>query len=340
MNRLVSILIPAFNAEAFVASAITSAVTQSWPRKEVIVVDDGSTDQTLSIARRFASNNVLILTQPNQGASSARNKAFSACQGEYIQWLDADDMLAPDKIEKQMSALKSDHTERTLLSSSWGHFRRSIARAKFVPTGLWCDLSPVEWLLRKLAEDLYMQPATWLATRALTEAAGPWDSRLSLDDDGEYFCRLVGASDGVKFVPEAKIFYRRGFNTLSDIDYSPRKLESQRLALQLQIEHLLALENTDRTRRASIKFLQTYAILFYPERVDLISELENLAKELGGRLETPQLSWKYAWIQKLFGWTAAKRAQRAYNRLKSAILRTAENGSHASPRQFARQHGS
>ena len=280
------------------------------------------------------------MTQPNQGASSARNLAFSTCQGEYVQWLDADDLLAPDKIEKQMAVFESGVSDRTLLSSSWGHFNSNTARAKFIPTDLWYDLSPVEWLLRKIEQDLYMQPATWLVSRTLTDSAGPWDTRLSLDDDGEYSCRLVRESNGVKFVPDAKVFYRRGFNTLSDIDYSPRKLESQRLALQLQIEHLLALENTDRTRRAGIKFLQTYAILFYPERVDLISEFEKLAKELGGRLETPQLSWKYAWIQKLFGWTAAKRAQRAYNRLKSAILRTAEDGSHASPRQFARQHGS
>ncbi|HEY4282963.1 MAG TPA: glycosyltransferase family 2 protein [Chthoniobacterales bacterium] len=335
MSELVSILIPAFNAEAFVSNAIASAVTQTWPRKEVVVVDDGSSDRTLSIARQFSSENVSILTQPNQGASSARNKAFSACQGDYIQWLDADDILAPDKIEKQMSAWKSDCTARTLLSSSWGHFRRNIATAKFVPSRLWCDLSPTDWLVRKLGEDLYMQPATWLATRALTEAAGPWDTRLSLDDDGEYFCRLVAASDGVKFVPEAKMFYRRGANTLSDVDYSSKKLESQCLALKLQIEHLLPLEKSDRTKRASLNFLQTYAIYFYPERSDLINELQTIASSLGGRVEIPQLPWKYAWIQKLFGWSAAKRARRIYNQWKSALIGAADHGRMA----ISQQHG-
>src|SRR2546426_7644091 len=100
MKPLVSILIPAFNAEQYIGEAIESAEGQTWQRKEIIVVDDGSTDQTLSVARRFASKAVTVITQPNEGASSARNKAFSVCQGDYIQWLDADDLLAPDKISR------------------------------------------------------------------------------------------------------------------------------------------------------------------------------------------------------------------------------------------------
>ena len=102
MEPLVSILIPAFNAERWIADAIKSALEQTWPQKEIIVVDDGSTDQTPSIARQFVSKSVSVITQSNQGAASARNKAFSTCQGGYIQWLDADDLLAPSKIAKQM----------------------------------------------------------------------------------------------------------------------------------------------------------------------------------------------------------------------------------------------
>ena len=101
MKPLVSILIPAFDAQEWIADTIKSAVGQTWPRKEIIVVDDGSRDQTLSIARQFASKEVSVVTQANQGAAAARNHAFSICQGDYIQWLDADDLLAPDKIERR-----------------------------------------------------------------------------------------------------------------------------------------------------------------------------------------------------------------------------------------------
>ena len=119
-----------------------------------------------------------MVTQENQGASTARNKAFSVCQGEYIRWLDADDLLSPDKILKQVEALANVRSRRMLLSSSWGSFMYRFYKAEFNPTPLWCYLSPVEWLLREMEQSLYMQTATWLVSRELTQAAGPWDTRL------------------------------------------------------------------------------------------------------------------------------------------------------------------
>ena len=142
MKPLVSILIPAFNAQEWIADTITSAVRQTWPRKEIIVVDDGSRDRTLAIARRFASKEVSVVTQANQGAAAARNQAFSICQGDYIQWLDADDLLAPDKIARQIAAVDQGASKQTLLSSARGRFMYRPHRANFVPTLPWCDLSP------------------------------------------------------------------------------------------------------------------------------------------------------------------------------------------------------
>ena len=190
MRPIVSILIPAYNAEPWIADTINSALGQTWPRKEIIVVDDGSTDQTLCIARRFASKDVSVVTQENQGAAAARNKAFELCQGDYIQWLDAGDLLSLDKIDKQMKAAR-EHSQDTLISSGWGYFIYRPDKARFIPTPLWCDLTPLEWLLRKFEHpNLHMQTATWLVGRELTEGAGTWDTRLLNNDDGEYFCRV------------------------------------------------------------------------------------------------------------------------------------------------------
>jgi len=95
---LVSILIPAFNAEEWISDTLSSAIAQTWERKEIIVVDDGSSDQTLTVARRFESQGVRVVPQKNQGAAAARNTALSLSQGDYIQWLDADDLLAPTRL--------------------------------------------------------------------------------------------------------------------------------------------------------------------------------------------------------------------------------------------------
>ena len=77
VKPLVSILIPAFNAEAWIADTIQSALDQTWPEKEIIVVDDGSSDQTLAIARKFTGDGVIVISQKNLGAATARNAAYS-----------------------------------------------------------------------------------------------------------------------------------------------------------------------------------------------------------------------------------------------------------------------
>ena len=106
-------------AERWIADTIRSALAQTWPRKEIIIVDDGSRDRTLSITRQFASKDVYVVTQENQGGSNARNRAFQLCQGEFIQWLDADDLLASDKITRQMKAW-GEHSGNKGLSCAWG----------------------------------------------------------------------------------------------------------------------------------------------------------------------------------------------------------------------------
>ena len=105
---LVSIVIPAYNAERFIAETLDSVVNQTWPNVEAFVIDDGSKDKTVEIARTYESDNIKVLVQQNQGACVARNKGLSLSRGKYIQYLDADDVLSIDKIEKQVSILENN----------------------------------------------------------------------------------------------------------------------------------------------------------------------------------------------------------------------------------------
>lgn len=322
MKPLVSILIPAYNSEEWIAEAVQSATTQTWPRKEVIIVDDGSSDRTAEVARRFASRQVMVVSTPNQGAAMARNHALGLSQGDYIQWLDADDLLAPDKIERQLAAMQRIDSRRILLSSPWAFFYYRIQHARFVRNAMWEDLSPVEWLLTKMGTNLHMQTATWLTSRELVEAAGPWDARLRSDDDGEYFCRVLLASEGTRFVPEARVFYRVvTSNRLSNIGNSDTKKDSMLLSMKLHIQYLRSLEDSERVRDACLTYMQTWYHNFYPERPDIMAELQSVAAQLQGRLEEPRLRWKYAWMKPVFGWKAAKWAQTAIPQFKSLCIR-------------------
>jgi glycosyltransferase involved in cell wall biosynthesis len=322
VKPLVSILIPAYNAEAWISDTLRSAIAQTWERKEIIVVDDSSTDRTLIVARQFESDQLRVVTHKNQGASATRNKAYSLCHGDYIQFLDADDLMAPDKIARQMEALGPSPNPRTLLSGSWGKFMYRYYRTEFTPSLLWCDLSPVEWLVRKLQFNLYMQTASWLVSRELAEAAGPWDIRLLGDDDGEYFCRVLLASEGVRFVPEAKVYYRSaGTGSLSYIGNSEKKMVAQLVSMDLHIRYIRSLEDSLRVRQACLTYLQNWLGFFFPDRPDLVKQLEDMAASLGGQLQPPPLSWKYSWIAALFGRQHAKRAQVVLPRFKWELIR-------------------
>ena len=120
---LVSIIIPCFNCEKWVAQAVESCINQTYPNIEVIVVDDGSTDKSVEVLRQFLPR-IRLETGPNRGGNAARNTAFKLSMGEYIQYLDADDYLEPDKISRQVQFL--EETKADVVYGDWRyrrHFR-------------------------------------------------------------------------------------------------------------------------------------------------------------------------------------------------------------------------
>jgi hypothetical protein len=232
--------------------------------------------------------------------------------------------LAPDKIAHQMAAAKRCPSSRTVFTSAFGTFIHRYYRAKFTPNELWRDLSPAEWLRIKLNGNVYMQTGTWLMARELTQAAGPWDDRLLGDDDGEYFCRVLLKADRVCFVREAKVYYRRPHHSqsLSYVGTSDRKREAQWTSMKLHIDYLRSLEDSDRTRAACLPYLQSWVVLFYPERLDIFHRAQEMARVLGGQIVPPTLSWKYSWIEKIFGWYVAKRALLLLQGVKWSVVRS------------------
>jgi glycosyltransferase involved in cell wall biosynthesis len=321
MEQLVSILIPAFNAERWIGDTIATALAQTWEAKEIIVVDDGSTDHTLQIARSFAYRGVHVIAQPNRGAAAARNAALRAAHGSYIQFLDADDLLQPQKIEAQLREAEDGRRSRVLLTCRWGRFFVRPGHASYACDALWRDLSPVDWIVTKFTDNCFMFPATWLVSRRLIEAAGPWNEHLSVDDDGEYMCRLVCMSQRVRFVPAATCYYRIGNTGSLSAQRSERALNSVFTSLHLCIQHLMSLEDSERARRACVRLLQDNVSNFYPEHTELLERCRNLAQSLGGELLPPRERPHFRLVRSIFGWRTAKRMRQTLSNTRLRVRR-------------------
>lgn len=325
MNQLVSILMPAYNSEKWIAASIQSALDQSYDNTELIIVDDGSTDKTLEIAKSYSGPAVKVETQRNSGASAARNRALSLAQGDYIQWLDADDVLAPHKIRLQMERIASAGDDRVLYSGPWGKFYVCPYRARYTPTSLWQDLSPAEWMYRKFNENLYMAPECWLVSRQLTDLAGPWDESLFRDNDGDYFARVIANTRYIEFVRDSVSLHRIGVLGIShDLTINDRKLTSLARALENIVLIAIELEDSPRMREACLRDLEGWAFYFHPEREELLNNLERLAERLGGRLRKPTLPRKYNWLRAFVGFRTAKTIQRLMPAIRSYMAKCGE----------------
>ncbi len=317
---LVSILIPCHNAAPWLAQTLESALAQTWTHREIIVVDDGSTDDSAGIAHTYADRGVRLILQENRGAAAARNHALQQAQGEFIQFLDADDLLAPGKIEAQVRGLGAaarPHRRGTVGSASTTILRPAV----FAPEPNWHDSAPVEWLALNFAGRGMMPPSAWLTPRSLIDQAGPWDERLTLNDDGEYFCRVLLASSGVSFCAHARSFYRSNLTGSLSQRRTDAAWRSAFLSHDLSARHLLERENSPRTRRACADLFQRLAFAAYPDCPGLVRECEAKVRSHGGSGQRPGGGRGFQFIARLLGWKLARRLQSmAQSKTKEAPL--------------------
>ncbi len=310
MRTLVSILIPCYNSANWISETLESALAQTWPNKEIIVVDDGSTDNSLAVAKSFESPIVKVISQENRGASAARNRALQESQGDFIQYLDADDLLAPDKIERQVRFLSSEGNSDFVASGEWARFYNSPTEANFIPEPVWQDLPPVDWLICSWEGGGMMHPAAWLVPRVIAEQAGSWNETLSLNDDGEYFCRVVLASKGVKFSSGAKSYYRSDIQDSLSATTSKAAWKSAFFVCELCTNHLLTKENTPRTRKACATAFQRFIYAAYPDVPDLVQKAETKVESLGGSDLKPGGGPCFQFLSSLGSWKLAKQLQK------------------------------
>jgi glycosyltransferase involved in cell wall biosynthesis len=311
---LVSILIPCHNAAPWLAATIESALAQTCPEKEIIVVDDGSTDASRDVARQFEARGVRVVTQTNTGASAARNHGLRLAHGDYVQFLDADDLLHPEKIASQLAVLATA-TAGTIASGPWAGFTDDPARAVFRPEPVWADSAPLDWLVRSWSGGGMFPPLVWLTPRAVLDAAGPWDESLSLDDDGEYFCRVLLRSHAIRFVPDARSLYRRHGGPRLSARRGLRAARSSFASNEQKARLALAAEDSPRVRHALACNWQRFAWEHLDEAPALAAEAHERSRAFDPALPPPRGPRAYRIAARLLGWRSARKLQLRARRL-------------------------
>lgn len=320
MPPLVSIIIPCHNAGRWLPESLASALGQEGPPSEVILVDDGSTDDSLAIARRHEANGLRILTQENRGQCAACNHGLREARGLFIKFFDADDLLSPGFVARQVAALHDRPGH--LAYSEWARFHTDPAEAEFRTRPGWHDASPADWLVETWAEaQPMMQCAQFLIPRELLERVGGWDERLSLINDFEFFARLITASAGVVFTPGARLYYRSGLPGSLSRTRDARAWNSAFLSSNLGIEHLLRLEDSPRTRGVCAGILQELVYQMYPNMPALVRQLETRIATLGGSTLPPQGGKAFQAARRALGWKAARWLQVAGGKYPRPLIR-------------------
>ena len=308
-SPLVSVIIPSYNAGQWLEATLETALEQTHAPCEVIVVDDGSTDDSLAIAQRFRDRGVVVVAQKNGGASSARNRALSIAGGEYIQFLDADDLLAPDKIERQLALLQS-RGNGFVAASEWARFVGEPPLSAPTPQPTWRDMSAIDFLVTCAMEELMFPPIAWLIPRALCERAGGWDEQISLNDDGEYMSRVLAASEGIVFARGARAYYRSGNPVSYASQRSSRAAESELRAWDRIVATMVALEDSPRVRLAAATGYQRIAAAWIGRCESVMDHATRKEAEFGGgqyRFEGGPL---FRSAVRMVGWKPAMRLRR------------------------------
>jgi len=325
-DPLVSIIIPVYNSGQYLDETIRSAMQQSWSNKEIILVDDGSTDNSLAIASEYRGERVKIYSQANQGASAARNKGLREAKGDYIQFLDGDDLLSANKIADQM-ALINGHSDHLAISRTIYFFDKEPLPPGHVKHDESIEYynDPAGFLINmyyKTAFDKEQRGIvtvhSWLSPKTLLDKAGWWNEDLSVDDDGEYFCRVILESKQIIYVPDAINYYRKyRSNTNLSAGENIGAMRSRLLASELKWKHLKAKSANPLIDAAMAKVFMENAVTFYPQFMELYRVADKHVKELGGIAYVPVVGGKgIEFIKKIFGWRAAKLLSFAAGKLR------------------------
>lgn len=303
---LVSTIIPVHNRPEMLREAVASVRSQTWRPIEIIVVNDGSTDETASVADALAAEHeeVRVIHQPNRGVGAARETGRTAARGEFIQYLDSDDLLYPRKFELQVSGLRADPQ----LGVSYGRTRGRSAAGVLHEAPERRTGERIETMFPAMLQTRIWHTPTPLYRAVLLRAAGPWLD-LKNEEDWEYDARVAASGVRLHYVDEwiAEVRHHGGVR-LSGRGNDPAVLRDRARAHRLIFEH---------ARRAGVD-VETGEMQAYARELFLLARqcgaaalaaesrvLFELAREASGPRRGHLQFRVYAAAARTLGWIAA-----------------------------------
>lgn len=227
----VSIIIPVYNTERYLADCLSSILAQTYTDYEAIIVNDGSTDKSIDIIEPFAAkdNRIVIIHQENRGLSEARNTGIKAAQGKWITFVDSDDMLAPTFLQKLLEAAKQNNA--TIACSDKQLFwAESEINSGYASATQSIALSPEKALERALYQKCGPDYSAW----SKLYDTQIWQSRRFTPgiyfEDMDCIPQVLLAAERIAFVPEPLYLNRRHNTSILATDYNRKKAELLNIA--------------------------------------------------------------------------------------------------------------
>lgn len=205
----ISVVIPTYNAEKTIQETVFSVQSQTFSDIEIIIINDGSTDRTLEIIQNISDSRIKVFSYKNRGLPTARNRGIAQATGEFISFIDADDLWTPDKLERQLAALES-HPEAgiayswTQLIDEQGHFLHRY-HPVFFEGDVYTEI---------LVNNFVSNGSNILVRKETVLSVGEFDSTLKSCEDWDFYIRLA-AKYHFAIVPDWQILYRQSSTAMS-----------------------------------------------------------------------------------------------------------------------------
>lgn len=317
---LVSVIVPVHNRPEMLREAVDSALAQTYRPIEIIIVDDESTDETPNVVADLERSHAEVRSvwRENGGPGAARETGRLAATGEFIQYLDSDDLLLPRKLELQVAALRAAPESGV-----------AYGRTKYVdPHGneircTWKNPDRiVDTMLPSFLIERWWETATPLFRESVCDAAGPW-LPTRLEEDWEYDCRVGALGTRLAYVPEYVAVHRHheGARLSAGPALDPERLRDRAVAHQVILMHAqnaaIPAESTEMRHFARGLFLLARQC-GSRGLVDESKELFRLAREASGS-DANRLQFRlYASLARLVGWRTVGRLSAAADRIRTA----------------------